>query len=521
MSFTARMTVLALVPVIFMISLMALDQYYMRTMLGALTKVEDEIPVGQIISTIVANQLNKIVWLERGFLAADINDTEVFDQSVSRYRSLAEENQKLFSDLDRNFVKLRSTREDAREQIDALVAEVNNLETRYQEFDGLCASLAELLEGGDIVAAEDRLRQVEAKGYELSESLGRLRDVLSKRSVMASADARERGEFALLVTVLVATILLGVLLLVVVAVVQSINRQLGADPARLEALTQSLAEGDLSDRDKTGVRGVYKSVQETIKVLREVIEKIYQAAERVQLSFAEVMQGNSALSSHMQEQASSLEQVSATMDELINLVEETAENANQARRQAESANQKAEEGGLVINSTIGAMEEIRESSGKIVEIIQVVDGLAFQTNLLALNAAVEAARAGEQGRGFAVVANEVRTLAGRSKEAAEEIKRLIQESVSRVDAGSRMVDESSRFLDEIVTAVRQISENIGRIAESSTSQSAGIRQANEALSQIDQMTQNNASVIEQAAANSESMSQDASDLRSLVSYFKL
>jgi methyl-accepting chemotaxis protein len=209
------------------------------------------------------------------------------------------------------------------------------------------------------------------------------------------------------------------------------------------------------------------------------------------------------------------------MEEMTSTVKQTADNAGQANQLAMAARQQAEKGGAVVSSAVGAMHEINRASKKIADIIGVIDEIAFQTNLLALNAAVEAARAGEQGRGFAVVATEVRNLAGRSATAAKEIKALIQDSVGKVNEGSRLVDESGRTLDEIVGAVKKVTDIVAEIAAASREQSAGIEQVNKAVVQMDAGTQQNAALVEQAAAASQAIVEQAMLLNSLVSHYQV
>jgi methyl-accepting chemotaxis protein len=209
------------------------------------------------------------------------------------------------------------------------------------------------------------------------------------------------------------------------------------------------------------------------------------------------------------------------MEELTSIVRQNADNASQANQLAITASGVATEGGKVIEQVVGTMADINSASTKIADIIGVIDGIAFQTNILALNAAVEAARAGEQGRGFAVVASEVRSLAQRSAQAAKEIKGLIEDSVSKVDNGSHLVEQAGRTMQEIVTSVRHVADVVAEISAASREQSAGIEEVNRAITQMDQVTQQNAALVEEAAAAAASMQDQAAQLAQLVSVFRL
>lgn len=255
--------------------------------------------------------------------------------------------------------------------------------------------------------------------------------------------------------------------------------------------------------------------------LNQSLSIVRDASESVRLSSAEIATGNQDLSERTEHTASNLQRAAASTEELANTVRESADASKQAHQLAATAASVAARGGVVVSQVVATMEEINVSARKISDIIGVIDGIAFQTNILALNAAVEAARAGEQGRGFAVVASEVRSLAGRSAEAAKEIKNLIGVSVAKVDDGSRLVATAGHTMTEIVASVQRVSDIIGAISDSATAQSHGIGGVNTAVGELDQMTQQNAALVEQSAAAAESLREQAERLAQVVAEFKL
>jgi len=302
---------------------------------------------------------------------------------------------------------------------------------------------------------------------------------------------------------------------------RSITRPLaGANTA-----ARQVAGGDLSapiaagGRDEVGQ--LLTSLQDMQASLVKVVSSVRQGADSVSTASAEIAQGNHDLSARTESQASALEQTAASMEELNSTVRQNADSARQANQLAMQASSVAIRGGEVVGQVVETMKGINDSSQKIADIISVIDGIAFQTNILALNAAVEAARAGEQGRGFAVVASEVRSLAGRSAEAAKEIKALISASVERVGQGTTLVDQAGTTMTEVVTAIRRVADIVGEISAASSEQSAGVSQVGEAITQMDQVTQQNAALVEQMAAAASSLQNQAADLVQVVSVFKL
>ncbi len=287
----------------------------------------------------------------------------------------------------------------------------------------------------------------------------------------------------------------------------------------------ALAKGDLTEKITNEYHGTFGQLKDdsniTVEQLTQVITRIKEATDTINTAAKEIAVGNVDLSQRTEEQASSLEETAASMEELNSTVKNNAENAKQANQLANSASAIAEKGGVVVHQVVGTMSAINESSRKIVDIISVIDGIAFQTNILALNAAVEAARAGEQGRGFAVVAAEVRNLAQRSATAAKEIKHLIDDSVKKVDVGTKLVDEAGKTMQEIVDAIKHVNDIMSEITAATVEQSQGIEQVNRAITQMDEVTQQNAALVEEAAAAAESLEEEAQSLAHSVSVFKL
>ena len=335
------------------------------------------------------------------------------------------------------------------------------------------------------------------------------------RRAQAAADS-------LVVYVLVAAaaaVLLAVFL--AFAIIRSITKPL----AQAVDVANRVATGDLSGQitvrssDETG--RLLSALQRMQQSLVTTVSSVRSNAEGVAAASSQIASGNNDLSARTEQQASALEQTAASMEELSSTVQQNADNARQANQLAVSASGVAVQGGEVVAEVVETMKGINASSNKIADIISVIDGIAFQTNILALNAAVEAARAGEQGRGFAVVAGEVRSLAGRSAEAAKEIKSLITASVERVSQGTALVDKAGVTMAEVVSSIRRVADIMGEISAASTEQSAGVSQVGEAVTQMDQVTQQNAALVEEMAAAAGALSSQAGELVQAVALFKL
>jgi len=305
----------------------------------------------------------------------------------------------------------------------------------------------------------------------------------------------------------------------------SISRGIAKGIDLASSAAQRFGEGDLSQQlpqdGKDEIAHLLQALARMQTSLVGVVQRVRQGSESVATASSEIAQGNQDLSSRTESQASALEQTAASMEELSSTVKQNADNARQANQLAMSASTVAVQGGEVVAQVVDTMKGINEASRKISDIISVIDGIAFQTNILALNAAVEAARAGEQGRGFAVVASEVRSLAGRSAEAAKEIKTLINNSVERVEQGTALVDQAGTTMTEVVTSIKRVTDIMGEISAASHEQSQGVSQVGEAVTQMDQVTQQNAALVEEMAAAASSLRSQAQDLVQTVAVFKL
>ena len=481
-----------------------------------------DIPLLSSITNITFAQLEQSAWIERGLVAASSNDWDEFESADSKLVSLEKQVTSEFNisyNILNNFIN--DTDDEIRDKYQNKVAKLNEIEVEYQEFVISSREILGLILNKEISRKDVDLISVRKKVKDMSQALLALTAEISvstnKMTLIANRDKESAEEMMIIVTIL------ALILAFVISgwILRGMELQLGGDPSELVKIADALAIGDLKVRRKETTRGVYGSMNQIIHNLIQIITGIKMGATQVHEAAEQVSQGNANLSQRTQEQASSLEQVASSMEEMTGTINQNAENAQLTNQLTQEARIHAEKGVEIAYKAITAMNEIETSSKKIEAIISVIDEIAFQTNLLALNAAVEAARAGEQGRGFAVVASEVRNLAGRSATAAKEIKDLIHDSVSKVEDGTKLVDETGGALSGIVTSVKKASVMATEIAAASKEQSEGIEQVNKALLQMDEMTQQNASLVEEAAAASEAMGAQAQELTDLVEFFNV
>ena len=364
-------------------------------------------------------------------------------------------------------------------------------------------------------------RPVQKQWWEQIRKLVSIEERQNKEGTEAAAQAYDSARKLMLVTGALALI---TSIVAALLITRGVTRQLGCEPAEAARIAGQIADGNLAV-DIALRAGDQHSLLFAMQTMRDslalIVKQVHDSTGTIASAASQIASGNLDLSSRTEQQASTLEETASSMEELTSTVRINNDNAQQANGLAEKASDVAAKGGAVVAQVVDTMAAIDVSARKIVDIIGVIDGIAFQTNILALNAAVEAARAGEQGRGFAVVASEVRNLAQRSAAAAREIKDLIGDSVEKVQTGNRLVDQAGSTMHEVVDSVRRVTDIMTEMMSASKEQASGIEQINTAVTQMDDVTQQNAALVEQAAAAAQAMQEQVNSLNAVVSVFRL
>ncbi len=405
------------------------------------------------------------------------------------------------------------------EQGKALLNEIN--ERRKVVIDNNNAVFKEKAAGNEDAAKKIVDEQLLPNSQRYLAAIDKLSNVQSDAITTLTAEVDHLFRTARLLMIVLGSIALLAGIALAIYITRSITRPL----VTAVGLASRVAQGDLSTHIKVESRDETGQLMAALKDMNDnlvnLVGQVRSGTDTIATASTEIATGNLDLSARTEQQAGALEETAAAMEELTSTVKQNAENARQANQLAVSASAVATQGGTVVGQVIDTMSAINDSSRKIVDIISVIDGIAFQTNILALNAAVEAARAGEQGRGFAVVASEVRNLAQRSASAAKEIKELITASVDKVDSGSKLVENAGATMSEVVASVRRVTDIVAEISAASTEQSTGIEEVNRAIVLMDENTQQNAALVEQAAAAARAMQDQAANLTRIVGIFKM
>ena len=486
---------------------------------------ERDIPLTNIVTKVSMGQLEQSIWYERAVLAGETRNKKLLGQAEYEFKNISKRIEAVFNEGDLLAEEAISTAETELDQSEfrSVSSHLRDIASQHERFSEYVQQTFTLLNNGNLRDALQLSHKVEREAQRLNEEAVKFLENLERFTQDAAKRAEHHEESAIRSAIILTILSLIIGVFMGVFIIRAVLRQIGGEPKDIADVIQRIADGDLTvdiqGENGSATTGILNAMQGMVSQLRNVVNGVQVATDSITTSAEEIAQGNGDLSQRTEESASSLEETASSMEEMTSTVKQNADNTRQANQLAIGTREQAEKGGEVLGNAVNAMSEISDSSKKIADIIGVIDEIAFQTNLLALNAAVEAARAGEQGRGFAVVASEVRTLAGRSADAAKEIKVLINESVEKVEQGSELVDASGKTLEEIVTSVKKVTDIISEIAASSQEQANGIEQVNSAVMQMDEMTQQNAALVEEATAASRSMEEQAQGLNKQMGFF--
>ena len=480
-------------------------------------RLDHVINVNNVVTRLVidmrGNVSDRITSLRILTLMTDASDMEPEMARIKTQTATYQETQKK---LEEKFA-VESTSEEK-----ALLASIKEYEAAAMPAIAKASALwmANDAEGATRVMIKE-IRPVQKKWMEALEQLATLEDKLNEQM---QSDARKAFDSARLFMIILGVLAVAMGVAAALVITRGLLKQLGGEPDYTASIAGSIANGDLSigiHTQPSDNSSLLAEMKEMRNSLVGIVGQVRVGTETIGTASREIADGNIDLSSRTEMQASALEKTASAMEELTSTVKQNADNAREANKLAATASDVALKGGSVVSQVVDTMSSINESAKKIVDIIGVIDGIAFQTNILALNAAVEAARAGEQGRGFAVVASEVRNLAQRSAGAAKEIKILIDDSAEKTERGTRLVGQAGVTMGEVVDSVRRVTDIMSEIASASQEQSAGIEQVNLSIIEMDGMTQQNAALVEQAAAAAQSLQDQAAELAHVVSIFKL
>ena len=477
---------------------------------GLTTVVDDRVPKIDAAHTLLAQTDAISVALRDMMLNTDAADRQKQVETITQARAVVTKNLELLDGL--------ITTPRGKE----LMQQVKDQRAKYLAAQDVLIALVNGDKGDDAKAyLNTQLRPVLTSYKATIVSLLAFQVELLDGSAKQGTDTYSEARTVMMVLGLLA---LGVAALLGLMITRSLLKELGGEPSDAAELARAVSQGDFT-RTVALKAGDTQSLMASLGAMQgnlaQIVTTVRTGSEGVATASAEIAEGNNDLSARTEQQASALEETAASMEQLGSTVKQNADSARQANQLAQSASTIAIEGGNVVGQVVETMKGINASSRKISDIISVIDGIAFQTNILALNAAVEAARAGEQGRGFAVVASEVRSLAGRSAEAAKEIKSLINASVERVEHGTTLVDQAGATMAEVVGSIRRVTDIMGEISAASNEQAAGVAQVGEAVTQMDQTTQQNAALVEEMAAAASSLKSQANELVQAVAFFKV